>query len=604
MIYEYWINGLLSGVKTHVVNITSNALVPLWQISERAVAGAGRAAVGGDGVELQEASYMLRGMVKGYRDGFRLAAVALKTGQSSDVLQKIETFEHEAITAKNLSATLLGKGINKVSGNALEKDGVIAKGVDLLGHTVRLPGRFLMAEDELFRTVGYRMDLHAQAARMAGDEGLSAEAFTDRVEEILRNPPDQMRHTAMDAGRYQTFTKELGETGKMLQKLGSKVPGGRVVAPFIRTPANIIKFFGERTPFALAHSGIRGDIAASGARRDIALARIGLGTMVMATMADLSLEGHVTGGGPVDKRQRQIWLDQGHLPYSVQIGDSWYSYNRLEPLGMAIGVAADTAEILSQAHDEDQAQMDELAGAAVLATVRNVSSKTWTQGATNLIAAIDSPNDAKMQYYLSGLAGSLVPAAVRQFNSDDVRRDSQGVVTEGGNRELDLWQGMANSIKLRIPGYSEDMPPRRNLWGDVVHYPEGLGSDFISPVSTSKQKQDTVNNELLRLRAPIGLPSKIVEGVRLSPKEYSRYIELAGKVAQDEEGRTLKLHLRDMFLSSEYKSVPLDTQAEVVRSIYNSYKAKAREMLKQESLADPDSNLMSLIMRRKAKENR
>jgi hypothetical protein len=42
-ITEVWINGLLSGPKTHIINTVSNSLTALMQIPERAVAGAGRA---------------------------------------------------------------------------------------------------------------------------------------------------------------------------------------------------------------------------------------------------------------------------------------------------------------------------------------------------------------------------------------------------------------------------------------------------------------------------------------------------------------------------------------------------------------------------------
>jgi hypothetical protein len=32
-------------------------------------------------------------------------------------------------------------------------------------------------------------------------------------------------------------------------------------------------------------------------------------------------------------------------PYSIQIGGRWYSYNRLDPLGMMMGMAADDSEM-------------------------------------------------------------------------------------------------------------------------------------------------------------------------------------------------------------------------------------------------------------------
>jgi|GEM_PF-6811988 len=91
-ITEVWINGLLSGPKTHVVNTVSNSLTALMQIPERAVAGAGRAVAkafgAGDGVELGESGAMLYGMLAGMKDGMRAFARTMKTGEPSDIVSK------------------------------------------------------------------------------------------------------------------------------------------------------------------------------------------------------------------------------------------------------------------------------------------------------------------------------------------------------------------------------------------------------------------------------------------------------------------------------------------------------------------------------------
>ena len=85
--------------------------------------------------------------------------------RTSDVFTKIETQQYRpSISAENIH--------RKLTGRQLENGGAIARGVDLLGEMVRLPGRFLTAEDEFFKAVGYRMELHARAFRKASDEGL------------------------------------------------------------------------------------------------------------------------------------------------------------------------------------------------------------------------------------------------------------------------------------------------------------------------------------------------------------------------------------------------------------------------------------------------
>ena len=63
------------------------------------------------------------------------------------------------------------------AGTALERDGklwLVYTGVhrDALGEVIRIPGRFLTAEDELFKSVGYRMESGGKSIAIATDLGV------------------------------------------------------------------------------------------------------------------------------------------------------------------------------------------------------------------------------------------------------------------------------------------------------------------------------------------------------------------------------------------------------------------------------------------------
>lgn len=525
-LYEVWVNGLLSGPQTHAVNTLSNTLVAMWQVPERYLASKIGQAFGDAGVQAGEASAQAFGMVRGFKDGFRLAAKALRSGEGSDLIGKVEQ-SYRAFTADNFAGTAPGRVVNKLTAGSLENGGIAARAVDLLGEVARVPSRFLQAEDELFKAVGYRMELNAHAYRTAMAEGLEGDDLAKRIADIVANPPENIHMAAVDAARYQTFTKPLGEAGQAAQKWIRKVPGLRLVAPFVRTPTNILKFVGERTPLAFMSKGIRADIAAGGARRDLALARIGLGSMTMAVASDLVSGGHVTGGGPSDGKLKAHLRNTGWQPYSVKIGDEFYSYNRLDPLGMMLGLAADTTEVMGQAYGEDgEASADELAMAAVMALAKNTTSKTWLTGISDLIDTIEDP-DRNAARFLSKFAGTIIPTGVAQTNrtfSDPVLRDT---------KDLDLWGQMVNQIKSRTPGYSDDLPPRTNVWGEPIVLGGGLGPDIVSPIYQSKAKSSPADEEILRLGTPITMPSRVVEGVKLKPEEYHRFVVLSGNELKD-----------------------------------------------------------------------
>jgi hypothetical protein len=282
---EAWINGLLSNPKTHVVNVASNTLVAMSSIWERAAAAGLRRITGGEGVESGEWFAMLYGMTSGINDAFRVAAKALKTGETTWTFNKVDTVERHAISSDAFN-------LNRETG--------LGRFIDFLGTTMRVPTRLLGTEDEFFKSIGYRMELHAQALRSAAREGLVGEDLAKRVTELTRNPPEHMMIASADAALYQTFTNEVGSFGKAimnLRNIDSPMNPAIFVLPFVRTPVNIARYAFERTPFAPLVSQWRADIAAGGARADLALAKMSTGTAIMMAAMNLADNDKVTGAG-------------------------------------------------------------------------------------------------------------------------------------------------------------------------------------------------------------------------------------------------------------------------------------------------------------------
>lgn len=554
VILEAWINGLLSGPQTHAVNTLSNSLVALWQIPERLTASFfGRVLPGKQEIPEREALSQAFGMIEGLKDGLRLAGHVLKTGEPSDVLSKIEARKYRAISAESL-----------------ELSGTLGRAVDLLGEVVRVPGRALMAEDEFFKAVGYRMELRARAFRQAVSEGLKGQKAAERIQEIINNPPEDIHLAAIDVSRYQTFTKEVTGLARQLQRAAIECPALRLVVPFIRTPMNIMKFaMVERTPLGLLSKAIRTDIKAGGARRDLALARISLGSAIMAGAATIAAEGNITGGGPSDSKMKSLLYDTGWQPYSIKIGDKYYAFNRLEPAGMLLGIAADFAEIAGQA---EEMETDDLASMIVMAISKNVTSKTWLRGVSELLNTVSDP-DRYGERYIQRFAGTVVPTGVAQI---------ERVV----DPELRQVNSMLDQIKSRIPGYSDDLPPRRNLWGEPIVLGGGLGPDIISPVYTSEKKDAPVSQELIRLKVPLSMPSKVVSGVELSSEQYDRYLVLAGNEAKHPKtGLGLKETLEQLIETNEYQRQsdgPDGGKASTILTHIYAFRALAREMLLEE----------------------
>lgn len=521
-VQEYWVNALLSGPKTHMVNMLSNTGVVGVSMLERAAAAQFRQAIGGEGVELGEAAAQIAGLRGGIFDAFRNAGKALRTGQTGFGMNKIEGGREKAISSGNWN---------------LRSDSWVGQGVDAIGAITNTPGRLLQSEDEFFKTIGYRMELHAQAQRMVARElregKIRTSDINNRIAQILDDPPEAIRMEAASQAAYQTFTSEPGKVSKSIQRFVGNYPGLRFVVPFINTPGNILNYTFERTPLAPITTRYRNAIAKGGADADLARTRMALGTMALLYGMDLAFHGNTVGSGPTNTSEVQNWRRQGNQPYSIKLGDKFYAYNRLDPLGYHLGISADIAEYFMNADSEaltsDEAQ--EAFAAGVFAVAENITSKSYMQGLSLLAEAVNDP-DRFAASYMEKFATSFVPTGVREIATfrDPVQRQSHDIIS---------------GLKKKIPGMTEGLPARRDLWGRAISYQSGLGPvyDAVSPIYASGFKPEPIDEAMARDGWFIGMggQSFAVDGeivsLRNRPDIKNRYYELRGGTKPSQMGQ-------------------------------------------------------------------
>lgn len=510
---EAWINGLLSSPKTHIVNVASNTMVLAQQILERGIAEKLATLVrAGDslptGVAPGEAAAMMYGLVAAQRDAWKTAWLALKSGETGHALGKVDVPNQRAITAEAFR---------------LEND-IAAKTVDYIGTVARVPSRLLGAEDEFFKTIAYRMEVHAQAVRQATAEGLEGQALRQRAAELVANPPETIRLQAADAALYATFTQNAGDAAQALLKLREAWPATMYVLPFVRTPINILAYGFERTPLAPMMSGFRADVAAGGARRELALVRMATGTSIMLLAADYADRGLITGQGPKEAGKREAMMRQGWQPYSLRVGDKWVAYDRADPYGLLFGFAADMAETVNRM-DVDADKLDEfseLLAAGITAIASTTVNKTYLRGLADLMWTLEDPN-RKAFGYVGSTMGSFVPAGVAAMKSmsDPVLREN-----------FKAW----DYVRGRLPEISQGMVPARDLWGSERRPSSGMGTawDTLAPLRISEIKVSPIDAEMQRLGMNVERIDKKtnVEGVAVNfrdfPEVYDRYVVLAG----------------------------------------------------------------------------
>ena len=594
---EFWLNSLLSGPKTHVVNFVSNAIVnsaltPIERLTSVAVGKALRQ----EGVYWSEAGAMALAMPRGMREGWRLARDALLNEDVADQFTKLDA-PRTRFSDKPISAAALG----------VQPGTAMASGVDMLGKVVRTPGRALNAADQFWKAVGYRIQLNADSWQRALSEGLEGEALSRRFAELIESPPPDLRMAAIDMARYNTFTNPLGDAGRNFQRATQNFPPLRLVFPFIKTPVNILKYTIHRSPAAPLTPKFRGDIAAGGNRARMAIARLGLGSTAMLAFADLASQGHISGSGPADPRLQAALRRTGWQPYSFKIGDQWFAYNRLDPTGLTIGMAADLSQVVGQLEDDE---VDGLLGPVLTAVGENMINKTYLSGLANAMEVFNAPSEdfgaSKGERYINNLLSSMVPNLFAQ-------------TTRAVDPNLRQAETLTQNVMRRIPGLSDELPPRLNLWGEPIMYPGGFAERLISPVFRSPIVTDSqIDQEIVKNQIAISMPSRKVsfrglgsETIELTQEQYNRYIELAGSELKDPQSG---LGAKDMLeaivtgrdatggLQAAHQAYrdgtggPEGHKAAIIKQVIQSFRTAAKAQLFQE-----DAELRDSVMRKRSR---
>ncbi|KQS04529.1 hypothetical protein ASG11_09930 [Sphingomonas sp. Leaf357] len=527
MAVELYYNMLLSGPRTHAVNVLSNTITALGQLPEHGlaagiggIANVARRAIGkadAEAVLFGEIGSRAAGMIQGAREGMREAARTFASGAPRDAVTKMEQQSQEAIGG-------------------------------MAGKIIRTPTRALAAEDEFFKAVARRSELAGLVMRTAKSEGLKGDALRKRAAELVANPTGDLLTKSFDYARYVTFQQPLGPVGQKITGVTESMPILKLIVPFVRTPTNILKYAIERSPGAVVLKEWRRDIAAGGPKRDLALARVTMGTGIAATIYQMAAAGQITGGGPADESALRLLKADGWQPYSFKIGDKYYSYQRLDPYSTVIGTAADLVDQERYMTDKQRENASFEVGAAIL---KNLSNKTWLSGMSSALEALNDP-DRSAESFFSRTAGSIVvptlAAQVAQV-SDPVLRQASGP---------------ADRIRSRIPGLSDSLRPRRDVFGRPVEAGGGLGPDIVSPIWTSQAKNDPVVAALLDSGAKMSPPGK----AKMTDEDYDRF--------QERAGAEVHRKLAELVRTPEWKRLPQEDRADEVSNVVK----KARKLVK------------------------
>lgn len=631
-VIEIWINSILTSPVTHMVNIAGNAsFMGLRVLETMGASGVGRvrSAITGnaDRVRMREGLAQLNAIQQGWLDALLVAGRTAFTEEPSDFVTKIDVRNRRAIGTT---------GDPRVVLQEIRDGNYVAAAINTFGISQRMGGRALLAEDEFFKGIGYRMTLHQRAeldAATAYDEALNAgktaeearEIYANRKAEILINPPMDIAVDAKEAARVMTFQ---GDMDGMLGDLQGAMahPIIKLFVPFFKTPSNVMREAFIRTPLGLAAPSVRKALKAGGREADMAISRIATGSAIMYSFAALSMglygednETIVLGAGPTDPQARAAMQRMGMQPYSINIKqeDGTYTsitYSRFDPVSGVLAMAADYAYYAQYEEDADKAEA--VAAAAVLSISEYAMQMPFLQGVQELGAAMMNPDPKVRSEQLTKLfaekassAGLSVLPTVSSFSAgieriqDPAARSTDlppGKVpfTNMDITDAPTWaKGFYTALqkaKARNPFFNEELPKDLNEWGEVRMQGTGAGWEFWSPVRIVDTKYSAVDQEMMDLGDGISRTPRKINGVELNRDQRLRWITLTNQMdamgrmpgdADYDSTTTLLPILNEMIFSEEYQSLPDKTEKmRAIRDEVADARSRAKNRLRQEFL--------------------
>jgi hypothetical protein len=502
---SYYVLNLLTSPLTLSRNLIGNALRFASVPVDRAVAGAvsaAKSAVTGRNrtVYAREAKHYLAGAWAARADAMRSVVEIYKYGYSRSQAA------NQVLSGKfDVTPEPFGGGL-KNPYNAIS--------------------RTLEATDQFFRALSMSGERQALATTTALNEakaelkrGTLTEADFDKwvvdrtaklKEKFTQEPPKSLLEEANRAV-FREDNAWGGAIAHIDALMGWGSPLRKVVLPFVRTPANIMRQGLEHSPLGVL-KGIpgRGRAAkgfyAGGREGALRQGEFVVGSTVAALVAQGVVQGTIVGTPPKDPEKREMFSAKYGNGNFIDIpGYGKIPFTELGPFGVSMGLVANAV----QPYIDDGKEIDDYtAGDIVEKSMQGAINAgtgmldaSYLSGAAEFIKAIQGGdyNDVgkAMTAWGQDRIRSLVPGqgALRAatYASDDVTRKPEGLAERIGMGLPDWSRPVANALGVPTSG---QIKPRLDAFGLPVKR-DRSGAAALSPVSPALERGDsTVRKEL------------------------------------------------------------------------------------------------------------
>lgn len=223
------------------------------------------------------------------------------------------------------------------------------------------------------------------------------------------------------------------------------------------------------------------------------LARATIGSSIMVGALVLAELGLVSGPMPESDSDRNK-LNEGWQPWSVKIGDRWWSYQNLGPVGYPFAIAG----MYKAAADKAGVNISgEVAAQVVTGLGKYTMDQTFLKGVRDLLNAISEPTSGRWERLASGIAQQFIP--FRAFSQNWQRFIDLAPRDPHGAAEV-LLSGLP-------PMLADEVKPREDRFGNPIPVQSGAASALPR---TQVERSDRIREALRQYNVTVGEPNTTI----------------------------------------------------------------------------------------------
>jgi hypothetical protein len=604
MFQFYFITSLLSGTKTHARNTISNminvAAMDVAHMPGRMIDVA-RGKLGyGPKMTLREAHKegmaLLHGQKVGIVRGWHEALNVWKNGFSAEDARILAEKPPEVRMSDIFNTTRF--------------DGERAT------RYMNSVSRFLSASDQFVRTIVMSGALHAEAYTEA-EKLFKLGKIQDKakyIDEFIRDPyiiNEKAWKRATDVAKDSVYQQDPSKLMSLVIQLPKQIdqvmtkgvggainyaiPAGKLntaahivtapvqnlgtmIAPFVKTPANVFKKQFRWMGGGLATAGAGQDLN-SALRRGEAL--LGVGMMAgLGWMINSEGRPMITGNGPNSaglKDNPAAALDAfyaSNKPNSIRMPgtDTWVDYRSLGPLAGPLSLMGN----LSDAYHQSGKKLDATALSSMVGRqARSLLTTSFLSGLLGVASMFEDRTGVSANRTAGRMGASLVPLSgalrtARQAVDPNIR-DTKGE---------SIPDAFVNNVKNIVPGLSTQLPARVDYAGqELTNSGSALGR-MISPLEITNRPEDPIRARLAEIgpEAYLTKPPKELKDWLNNPMKLdniqSAELQKAVGVAQYEAAKQL-------MAIPGFREMPADQRASLLRSHMGKMRDLAKTKFRQ-----------------------